>query len=41
MIEAPVVLAERIIDFIAEDFEDYAEARHYAEEQGSIEDQDE
>jgi pimeloyl-ACP methyl ester carboxylesterase len=41
MIEAPVVLAERIIDFIAEEFEDYAEARHYAEEQGSTEDQDE
>jgi branched-chain amino acid transport system permease protein len=40
MIEAPVVLAERIIDFIAEEFEDYAEARHYAEEQGSTEDRD-
>jgi pimeloyl-ACP methyl ester carboxylesterase len=32
MIESPVVLAERIIDFISEDFEEYAEARHYAEE---------
>lgn len=41
MIEAPVVLAERIIDFIAEEFEDYAEARHYAEEQANTEDQDE
>jgi pimeloyl-ACP methyl ester carboxylesterase len=41
MIEAPVVLAERIIDFIAEEFEDYAEARHYAEAKASIENQDE
>jgi pimeloyl-ACP methyl ester carboxylesterase len=32
MIEAPVILAERIIDFIAEDFEDFAEARQYAAE---------
>jgi branched-chain amino acid transport system permease protein len=37
MLEAPVVLAERIIDFIAEEFEDYAEARQYAEERGSDE----
>lgn len=31
MIEAPVTLAERIIDFISEEFEDYAEARAIAE----------
>lgn len=30
MIEAPVVLAERIIDFITEDFDDYEEARYLA-----------
>jgi pimeloyl-ACP methyl ester carboxylesterase len=35
MIESPVVLAERIIDFISEDFEEYAEARQYAEENAS------
>jgi pimeloyl-ACP methyl ester carboxylesterase len=35
MIESPVVLAERIIDFISEDFAEYAEARHYAEESAS------
>lgn len=32
MIEAPVVLAERIIDFITEDFESFEEARGMAEE---------
>lgn len=32
MIEAPVVLAERIIDFITEDFESFEEAREMAEE---------
>lgn len=30
MIESPVVLAERIIDFITEDFESYEEAREFA-----------
>lgn len=35
MIEAPVVLAERMIDFIAEDFDDYAAARAYGLEEGS------
>ena len=32
MIESPVVLAERIIDFITEDFEGFEEARDYAQE---------
>ena len=32
MIESPVVLAERIIDFITEDFESFEEARDYAQE---------
>lgn len=32
MIEAPVVLAERMIEFITEDFTDYAAARDYAED---------
>jgi pimeloyl-ACP methyl ester carboxylesterase len=41
MIEAPVVLAERIIDFVAEEFDDYAEARQYAEERGSDEERHE
>lgn len=33
MIEAPVVLAERIIDFITDDFDSFAEARVLAEEE--------
>lgn len=33
MIEAPALLAERMIEFIVEDFEDYAFARDYAQEQ--------
>jgi len=32
MIESPVVLAERIIEFITEDFESFEEARDYASE---------
>ena len=32
MIESPVTLAERIIDFIAEDFDSFEEARDYAQE---------
>ncbi len=32
MIESPVVLAERIIDFITEDFESFEEARDYAQD---------
>jgi pimeloyl-ACP methyl ester carboxylesterase len=32
MIESPVVLAERIIDFITEDFDSFEEARDYAHE---------
>jgi len=32
MIESPVVLAERIIEFITEDFESFEEARDYAQE---------
>ena len=40
MIESPVVLAERIIDFIAEDFAEYAEARDYAEERAREDDDD-
>ena len=40
MIESPVVLAERIIDFIAEDFVEYAEARDYAEERAREDDDD-
>ena len=32
MIESPVVLAERIIEFITEDFESFEEARDYAKE---------
>ncbi len=33
MIESPVVLAERIIEFITEDFDAFQEARELAEEQ--------
>ncbi len=33
MIEAPVTLAERIIEFITEDFDSFEEARDYAQEQ--------
>ena len=32
MIESPVILAERIIDFITEEFDSFEEAREYAEE---------
>lgn len=32
MIESPVVLAERIIDFLTEDFDSFEEARDYAKE---------
>ena len=32
MIESPVALAERIIDFITEDFDSFEEARDFAEE---------
>ena len=35
MIESPVALAERIIDFITEDFESFEEARDYAHESSS------
>ncbi len=37
MIEAPVTLAERIIEFITEDFDSFEEARDFAEEQGGLE----
>ncbi len=40
MIESPVVLAERIIDFITEDFDSFEEAREYAEESDSDTDKD-
>ena len=39
MIESPVVLAERIIEFITEDFESFEEARDYANESGGIADE--
>ncbi|MBX3015461.1 MAG: alpha/beta hydrolase [Caldilineaceae bacterium] len=35
MIEAPVALAERLIDFITEDYAEFAEVRDLAEEQAS------
>ena len=38
MIEAPVLLAEKIIDFITEDFDGFAEAREDARGQGPEED---
>ncbi len=39
MIESPVVLAERIIEFITEDFESFEEARDYAKESGGVADE--
>ena len=39
MIESPVVLAERIIEFITEDFESFEEARDYAQESTSDSDE--
>ena len=39
MIESPVVLAERIIEFITEDFESFEEARDYANESGRVADE--
>ena len=36
MIESPVVLAERIIEFITEDFESFEEARNYANESSGV-----
>lgn len=37
MIESPVVLAERIIEFITEDFDSFEEARAFAEEEAAEE----
>ena len=39
MIESPVVLAERIIEFITEDFESFEEARDYAQEDATAADE--
>jgi hypothetical protein len=39
MIESPVVLAERTIEFITEDFESFEEARDYAYESGGDNDE--
>ena len=39
MIESPVVLAERIIDFITEDFESFEEAREYAHDSAGATDE--
>lgn len=36
MIEAPVTLAERIIEFISEDFDSFEEARDFAEARGQL-----
>lgn len=37
MIEAPVTLAERIIEFVTEEFDRFEEARDFAEERGRLE----
>ena len=39
MIESPVVLAERVIDFITEDFESFEEAREYAHDSAGATDE--